>query len=281
MIRIALPYIWTLNKQVEPLDDLPVVDTPYSDVFLPLIVASNAITTLHQSIWGPYLRVSYNSGDQLVTALNVETADPKFDRVVAGFTLTAIKNLYVQYRTALLAELGAFDAYFVTRKGGFDTLTLLQTGEHLFPPELAAKVQEAVFDIREACKCLAYEVPTAAGFHLFRALETVLRRYYSQVTAGAQTPGSRNIGAYLNSLTQAGKGDPKVLAIIKQTADLYRNPLIHPEVILTVEEALSLVGIVRSAISEMLAVLPVPLPTTTGAVGAPSPATSAPSQAAP
>jgi hypothetical protein len=73
---------------------------------------------------------------------------------------------------------------------------------------------------------------------------------------------SRNIGVYLNAMKQARKGDEKILASLKQMTDLHRNPLIHPEVILTPEEAIATLGIARSAIAAMLVVLPVPPPTT-------------------
>jgi hypothetical protein len=128
-------------------------------------------------------------------------------------------------------------------------------------------VPEALTDAREAAKALAYEVPTACGFHTFRVTESVLRKYYGHVTGG-RLPKSRNIGVYLNSLTQSKKGDNKIIASLKQMTDLHRNPLIHPEVILTTEEAIATVGIARSVITAMLAVLPVPPPTTTTASAA-------------
>jgi hypothetical protein len=78
----------------------------------------------------------------------------------------------------------------------------------------------------------------------------------------------RNIGVYLNALKQAGKGDAKVLAALKQMTDLHRNPLIHPEAVLTLEEALSIMGVARSAIGAMLAELPVIPPTTSTAAQA-------------
>jgi hypothetical protein len=59
-------------------------------------------------------------------------------------------------------------------------------------------------------------------------------------------------------------GDDKVVEAIKQMTKLHRNPLIHPEVILSVEEAIGTIGMARSVIAMMLQVLP-DAPTTTGA----------------
>jgi hypothetical protein len=174
-----------------------------------------------------------------------------------------VRSAYDKFKVALHAELGVLHSYFVTQKGGFDTVSLLYFGENLFPPELTSKVPEAVWDVREAGKCLAFELPTACGFHIFRATESVLRKYYAQLTGSNTLPKVRNIGVYLNAMKQAKVGDEKVIFALKQMADLHRNPLIHPDTVLTQEEAIGIFGLARSAIAGMLAVLPVIPPTTT------------------
>jgi hypothetical protein len=132
-------------------------------------------------------------------------------------------------------------------------------------------VPDAIFDIKETCKCLAYELPTASGFHIFRAAESVLRKYFHHVTGGASVPKVRNIGVYLNAMKQKKVGDEKITFSLKQMAEVYRNPLIHPEAVLTQEDAIGLFGLARSAIAGMLAALPLPPPTTTTApIAAPS-----------
>jgi hypothetical protein len=82
------------------------------------------------------------------------------------------------------------------------------------------------------------------------------------VTGGVAAPKVRNLGVYLNALKQAGKGDPKVLGALKQMADLHRNPTIHPETVLTVDEAIAILGIAQSVVSTMLVRLPDVPPTT-------------------
>lgn len=162
----------------------------------------------------------------------------------------------------MLAELGVLPSFFVTQKGGFDTNTLLEAGQMLFPEELQAKVPEAFFDCTEAAKALAYEVPTAAGFHIFRATEAVLRRYYAEVSGGTAAPKVRTIKVYVRKMQKEKWGEEIILKTLEQMADLYRNPLSHPEAILTMDEAIGIVDIARSAVTAMLKALPVPLPTT-------------------
>jgi len=90
-------------------------------------------------------------------------------------------------------------------------------------------VPEAIPDVKEGARCLAYGLPTAAGFHVFRAVESVLRKYHAHVTEGKAPQNMRNMGVYIKSLETSGKGDPKVIAALKQMKDLHRNPVSHPE----------------------------------------------------
>jgi hypothetical protein len=263
MIRISLPYLFDLSDSLEPLGKLPEQPAPYKDVWLSLVIAEGTLQTLMTgSLFAGYLRSSRPLAEQLLNALRAQTSKPDMERQLNAYELWSIKNTYGQFKTVLLAELGSFNSYFVTQKGAFDMFSLLAAGEAIFPSDLASKVPEALADAREAAKALAYEVPTACGFHTFRVTESVLRRYYSHVTGGSAPPKVRNIGVYLNALKQATKGDEKIRAALRQMTDLHRNPLIHPEVILTTEEAIATLGIARSAITAMLAVLPVQPPTT-------------------
>lgn len=153
-------------------------------------------------------------------------------------------------------------AFLVTQKGSHDILSLLDAPETLFPSELKSKVPEAMFDVYEAGKALAYDLPTSCGFHVFRATESVLRRYYSTVTGNSPRPKVRSIVIYVNTMRQKNSGDERILSALEQMEKLHRNPLIHPEAALSLDEALTIVGMARSVISAMLISL-APAPQTT------------------
>jgi hypothetical protein len=262
MIRISLPYIYKLATQLEPLATLPMHDTPYKEVWGWLFTSEQALREMHHgTLYAPYLRSSAPFAFDLLEKIQKLTSSDNLDRVVQGIDLWSISRSFEEYKTALLAELGSLNSYFITQKGSHDTYSLLMYGESLFPSDLVTKVPEARFDAKEAAKCLAFEVPTACAFHVFRATESVLRRYYSQVTGGKAQPKVRNIGVYINALKQTNCGDAKVLAALKQMADLHRNPLIHPEAAITIDEALAIVGIAASAMTTMLAELSAVPPT--------------------
>jgi len=272
VIRISLSYLCRLATQLEPLANLPTTPVTLAEVLSPLMSAQQALIDAHGagSLYAPYLRSSTPFASVLLESIRslIDIDNLNLSKDIPIFGCSNVKYQFDQYKIALLAELGSLNAYFVTKKGSHDTYTLLSSGEELFPNDLGTKVPEAVFDIKEAAKCLAFELPTACGFHTFRALESVVRKYYSHVTGGAATPKVRNLGVYINAIRQSGKGDARVLAALKQITDLHRNPLIHPEAVLGNEEAITILGIARSVAGTMLAELP-PVPQTTATVQIP------------
>lgn len=147
----------------------------------------------------------------------------------------------------------------MTPKGGYDATALIEYSEVLFPRELGVKVPECIADIRWAGKCIAFELGTAAGFHLLRALETVVLAYRKHVIPGNPdpNPNNRNFGQYIKDM-EDNNGEKKVISTLRQIKDLHRNSLFHPEDVLTVDEAIRLLGIVVSAVGAMLDRLPVP-----------------------
>src|SRR5207237_4692263 len=99
-----------------------------------------------------------------------------------------------EFEHVLGAEFGLMNMYLIQKIRGFTTTDLIVNGAVLFPEDLLFKVPEAELDITSATRCIAFELPTAAGFHLHRANESVLHRYYDAASSGAPRLGGRNIG---------------------------------------------------------------------------------------
>jgi hypothetical protein len=97
-------------------------------------------------------------------------------------------------------------------------------------------------------------------------VEAVLKRYWDHESGGRKGPKLETIGNYAAEMDKENIGDNKVVESLRTLARLHRNPIIHPEYILTVDEAVDTVGIARSVKSGMLRTLP-DVPLTTG--GAP------------
>jgi hypothetical protein len=96
----------------------------------------------------------------------------------------------------------------------------------------------------------------------------VLRKYFDAVNPGAKHPKAKTMGAYLDAMDKAGVGDPKVKAALTEIKNLHRNPLLHPDdIISTADEAMNLLGAVRASIGAMLREIPQPTYTPTGLAG--------------
>jgi hypothetical protein len=165
----------------------------------------------------------------------------------------AIKERAGWVNGTLASELAVAQAYHVTRKGAFNLALLVQDATAIFSDEIRSAMDpDERYDIVQAGRCLALEVPTAAAFHIFRAAESVMRRYYIAVIGTVPTKKPRNWGAYIKNLQSHGGADPKILHSLQEIKDLYRNPTMHPEKQYTPDEALSLVGLAQHLMSSMV-----------------------------
>lgn len=163
------------------------------------------------------------------------------------------------FETVLAAELQWGQLYLAQPKGGYDLMQLAENGTVIFPKDLAAKTPSAIVDAKEAARCIAFELSTAAAFHLHRVNEIVLRAYYDQVTGGKPHPETRSIRSYIDAMKCHQVGDKIVFGALSTLNNLHRNPVIHPEQRLeSVEEAIALLGTVHTTVAYMLKSLPPP-----------------------
>lgn len=261
MVRISVPYVYNLSEALLPLSSLNQGSKVSDQLYILYYAHSTLSNFLYQSVWTNCLRVVKGHGRELLDAINEvmaknETAGAEinyFDVFNVGQKLTAFK-------TVLEAEFQIAATYLVTPRRGYDIATLIENAEIIFPDELMRKVPDTLFDLREAGKCIAFDLGTAAGFHLLRAFETVIRAYWNVVMEGAPLPTVRNLGIYISEMEKAHRGDRKVLASLRQIKDHHRNELMHPEEKLDLDQAIALMGITQSAIVSMLREIPEPAP---------------------
>jgi hypothetical protein len=271
MIRIDGSYLYSVGGSLRPLSQIQNT-VKFSEAALPLYIAEGALRPfLFNSVFK--LKTSLIKGNELLSAIvSVQTAisqEQDQDKELGWFHAYTLSSAYTAFETILQAEMQLADIYLVTKKRGYDTSDLIERGWMLFPDDLLAKVPEALLDITQGSRCLAFELPTASAFHFHRANESVLHRYYDAVTGGKPRPNGRNIGDYINELMKHKVGDPKVLSALKDLKDLHRNPLIHPEHTLeSIDEAVAVLGSIQSAIIYMLKEVPAPPPDPASAPGA-------------
>lgn len=260
MQGLNLTYIYQLSEKFDDLRSLQ-PDTPLNKVWLELYFAKNNIQEIYnQAIFSHALRTSRTTASDLYKKIEEFLELQRQDKTasLSELDVSDLQNGLEQLETVLKAELTAADVYLVTPIGAYDTKALLHEPQLIWPENLLKKLPSTELDVQELSKCIAFELPTAAGFHAVRIVESVLRAYWDVITEREKHPRNKTIGDYISALEKKEIGDKKVLAALNQLRDLHRNPLMHPEVHLSVEDAVIFLGISFSVVAPMLRVIPFP-----------------------
>jgi hypothetical protein len=192
-----------------------------------------------------------------LAAIEDESNQPMRPIRFGSMKLVPLQHQIRAFISSMQSELKSIPLYLVGKRGGFDTDDLIDNGEIFFPAELKTKVPGASFDVKQGTRCIAFDLPTAAGYHFHRANEAVLRKYWDIVTTGAPPPKDRSAGRYLKEMSDKQVGDPLVKASLKDLIQLRRNPLAHPDESLAhVNDAIAVMNAVHTVVVEMLKAIP-------------------------
>ncbi|HEX4963793.1 MAG TPA: hypothetical protein VF173_23410 [Thermoanaerobaculia bacterium] len=186
--------------------------------------------------------------------LSIERAFTESDamEVMTSDDAEFLANTIQRLDTALGLELGRAPIFYVTPKGISDVRRLITDGASVYEGYRDRLPQSAIDDTNVAGRSLAFALPTGAGFHIARATEAVMRRQMEVFGCAPIRESQRNWGSYIKALKEKGANE-KVLHHLEGIKNLHRNPLIHPEVSLTVPEALTLWALCTGVIQAMVA----------------------------
>jgi len=253
--KVSEYHLYELAVAIHPLTEVP--DTiAYSAIWNSWFSARGALEKLFQQ---RQLEFCYDAANKLYAALNaVVPADwlEAYEKIAAlgdpapdlGFTERYnVVSAATEFETVLRTELNNADTYFIDPKGTHKTSLLLTDASREIPENILKEAPQVAEDFRQAGRCLLFDNSTAVGFHLMRAIESVIYAYMKKLTGKDMPIKSRNWGAYIRVL-KANDADKKVLGMIEHIKDTYRNPILHPEVELSSEEAQVLFGLAVSAI---------------------------------
>lgn len=210
------------------------------------------------SVWNGELlpvTISKQAADTLYTSLDAISPNDwsgiDLESEIEASLLYKVKAAAVAFETVLSAELQGTNTYYVEQKGIYSTADLIARAEQGLGSSLVYLGEDAKKDFGQAGRCIAFDLPTSAAFHLTRAIESVLRKYHSLACATSNSAGKRpEMATCINELRKAG-ADPKLLDILDHFRELHRNTTMHPEVFLDNEEALRLFDIAKSGINAM------------------------------
>jgi hypothetical protein len=212
----------------------------------PFSVCANAASELKAAI----THVVPEKWDELSA---IFPADPAKEEPILPWKISQIEQTAKTFETVLAAECQVLDTYFISKKGAYSTADLIDHAHFQIPQTMRDEVPEQTrSDIDQAGKCIAFDLPTAAAFHLLRGTEAVLREFYNLIVPGPKraAPKMRNWGVYIKLLKDHG-AETKVTSLLDHLRDAYRNPVLHPEENYTDERALVLFGVCISAIVMM------------------------------
>ena len=252
--------VYSLGKQLFPLSLLSSDDEKFVNVLWPLIQARDALYKQvgEESI---LLDASKRAAMRLIVEINdIVPTDIKEafavdnEKIVKSYYLSSVKRALENLETVLNNDMPGISTFFVVQKGIYRTEDLITHSENHFLEDIRKDIPEkAKEDIREAGKCLAFEIPTACAFHMWRAIETVMGLYYLKLTGKTfQDNGiNRNWDSYIKALTGTG-ADKKITQFLDHIRKEYRNPQTHPSDTVSIAEAYGLFGAAFSSINQMI-----------------------------
>lgn len=261
MEKINLPFFYQLGATLKPLTVMEAKNSTRLDIFLASFPVENNVNDLLNLF--TTLTVCRGPGRELINAINEagnwvrQTSSKEWQKKDSSVDLKfrRIINKAKEFETVLSAELQTLETYHAAQKGNYSTTGLIERAEYVLPESVRKKMNpNIVEEIRHSGRCLAFDNSTASGFHILRATELVMHEYYLAVCKPKPTPSGKleSWGAYLAELKKSTDPDAqKVVTLLQQIKDDDRNLIMHPERVLSPDEAFSLFEIAKSSIIAM------------------------------
>lgn len=257
MKKLNLHDMYQFGKTLAPLSRIT-NESKLSAFSFDLYFARETLTSL-TSESSVLLSTSRRAAGKVIEAIN--TVLPKEIQDVArideaqvvGWQAHGITHAFTELESVLGNDMPDIAGYLVSQKGIYRTADLIEHAENHLTAEVRAILPEqAAFDLRQAGKCLAYELAIACAFHLWRAVETMAEAYYQTLTGKTFEDAEiqLNWGQYIIALNKAS-ADQKITVFLDHIRSAYRNPQTHPTEQISIEEAQRLFGVASSSIDQM------------------------------
>ncbi len=174
----------------------------------------------------------------LLRTLQTVNEPTDVSRAITQSEVIAIWDAKEQFEQHFEREHRSLDVFTVMPKGIYDTRLLAERTEEKFPETIRKHFSDTfVYDLRQAGRCLAFEVATAAAFHIFRATESMILRYYEVLASKSWPHKGRNWAEYIKELNKLPTVNSDVTMRLDEIRKFERNPSIHPEHIVALEKA--------------------------------------------
>lgn len=184
----------------------------------------------------------------------IESKDKK--TLITQEEASELSTIMNNIRHTLDAEIAGIEA-FITVSKRYDNDILFSDIGKLFSPNVFENFEDiAKHDFNEAGKCIVFERPTAAAFHILRATEANLRYFYKNMIKQKRIK-SELWGPIIQDLKLKTK--TKTYTTLNNHLDnirsSFRNPTQHPEAIYDIHETQDLLAICIDANNRMFKIL--------------------------
>jgi len=167
-------------------------------------------------------------------------------------TIDVLKTSVDGFFISLQDEMDSLCSFTATNKGNLAVRALAAGASKQYPKAVRELLDDFIVgEIDHAGKCLAFELPTACGFHILRAVEVSAKAYVHAATGKLPPVRNRNWGEYIFQLENAG-AHTDVIDMLK-VLKTKRNPLMHPQDNLDVDDGITLLCICQSALETIAA----------------------------
>jgi len=257
MKRVNVHQFYLLGQSLQPLAGITEASI-YGDCFYELWQARAGIKAMLES-GVVSLHTCRAAAYELIEAVTIGVPED-FDEAIKKdqkepinwMCYYRIAQVLKEFQVVFAAELPLVETYSVSQKGAYSTSDLIDHAEIIFSENIRSVLPaDATRDIQQAGRCIAFDVPTAAAFHILRAIEAVILEYLKIKSVGTVKPKQRTWAAYLDSLRELG-ADETIIEEIDQIREKYRNPIMHPEDVVSLDGALALFGKAQFVIYAMI-----------------------------
>lgn len=255
--RINQWSFYELGKLFKQLDERRDA-VPRADVFFVLLSVRSSLSRLIERGQPVQLGLSRGPAQQLYRHANAVYSDyfteekdgkrtTRFpddsDAPIPEWEWNQLHRELERFETIFQEEMREATTYFVPPRGIYRTTALIDEADKTFPADVIGHIPlKALEEWRGAGRCLAFNLLSASGFHVARAVESVMEAYY-QFYSGKPGATLKSWHDYIEKLEKIAATNPtpspkdKTLAELRQMKDDYRNPIMHPRVVLSEADA--------------------------------------------
>lgn len=187
---------------------------------------------------------------------------------VDEYTQAKIYTTLTAFHSAVRSGAQEIYVFHLHGRGAYSVSALIEGGAaHLSTLAQQAIPESEKKDFNLAGACYVCDLPTASGFHSIRAVEAEARRYHMVVTGAP-----REVDWTLDPLINGNSGRNQfglrdqwkkegtrfdsplslIISLLSSIAQIYRNPIMHPEMVLDLEQAKLVFDTAALAISTMV-----------------------------